>query len=91
MGADIESGELAALEFGESGGGDHGGVIGGEAGRREMDRVGHAAVARGGAQSGIAGDPTGNDQGVRPDGFGGRGGAGEEFVDHGMLERSKKV
>ena len=47
LSADIERGELAALKFGERGGGDHGGVIGGEAGRREVDRVGPAAGSGG--------------------------------------------
>ena len=62
MSADIEGGELAALEFGEGGGGDHGGVVGGKAGRGKVDRVGQAAGAGGGAQSGVAGDSAGDDQ-----------------------------
>ena len=89
MGADIEGGELAVREFGESGGGDHSGIVGGETGGREVDRVGQASGAGGGAQSGIAGDSAGNDEPARADGLGRGGGAGEQFVDHGMLKRSQ--
>ena len=42
----IEPGELAALEFGKGRGGDHGGVVGGKSGGREVDRVGQARGAR---------------------------------------------
>ena len=67
MGADIERGELAALEFRKCGGGDHGGVVGGESGGGEMDRVGEVGGAGGGAESGIAGDSAGDDQAAGAD------------------------
>src|ERR1035438_3030992 len=87
--ADIEGGELAGREFGKSGGGDHRGVVGGEADGREVDRIGQLRGAGGGAQSRIAGDSAGNNEAARPDGFRRGGGAGEQFVDHGMLKRSQ--
>src|ERR1022692_4276911 len=87
--ADIEGGELASREFRERGGGDHGGIVGGESGGREMDRIGQLRGAGGGAQSRIAGDSAGNNEAARPDGCGRGGGAGEQFVDYGILKRSQ--
>src|ERR1039458_7778741 len=91
VGADIERGELAAFQFGESGGGDHRCVIGGKTGGREVDRGVQAAGACRGAHRRLAGDSAAYDHAARPDGSSRRGGAGEQFVDHRMLKRSQKV
>ena len=55
----------------------------------KVDRVGQAAGASGGAQSRVAGHSTGYDQAAGADRLGRRGGAGEQFVDHGVLKRSQ--
>ena len=89
MGSDVERGEVASLEFGEGGGGDHRSVIGGESGGWEVHRIGKVGGTGRGSQSRIAGDSTGNDEAAGSDGFGSGGSARKQLVDHRMLKRSQ--
>src|ERR1700746_3607584 len=91
--AEIVWREVVREELGPRGGGDHGGVIGGESQRRKGD--GEAAAVgfglKAAAKLGVGGDPTGDDNAVGAEGFGRGEGLALEVADYGVLEGGDEV
>src|SRR5258708_7590758 len=86
LGANVESGEFTACEFGESGGRDHRCVVRGKAGRGEVDGPGEPARARPGTQTRVAGHAAADDDAMGAAGLGTGSGAGEQFANDRMLK-----
>jgi hypothetical protein len=86
-----KSEKLSGAKFWKRGGGDHGGVVGGERGSGEIDRTRETGSARGGAQTGVRSHAAGDDERSRADFFDGHGGAAQQLFDDGVLERGEQV
>ena len=82
-----------ARRAGPGGGGDHGGVVGGEGEGWEGD--GQAALGGFGgeaaAEFGVGGDASGDDDAAGTEGFGGGEGLAEQVADYGVLEAGDEV
>ena len=80
--------EIAAVIFRYRGGGDHGGVVGGESRRREQHRIRQHSRLRRAPETGIASNTSRNDHRSRADFFGCGPGPFQQLGDHGVLKRS---
>lgn len=91
--AEVVGGEVVGEEFGPCGGGDHGGVVGGEAQRWEGD--GEAAAVGFGleaaAELGVGGYSARDDDAVGAEGFGRGKGLSLQVADYGVLEGGNEV
>src|SRR5579863_5397142 len=87
-----EGRKFAAPEFREGGGGDHNGVVGGKGGRWEVDGDADGAGGGGAAETGVAGDPTRDNEraGIFHRVRGGDGVA-NELIDDGPLEACDQI
>src|ERR1700692_2663892 len=91
--AEVFGGEVPGEELWPGGGGDHGGIVGGEGERREGDgevaAVGFGLEAE--AEFAVAGDSSGDDDAARAEGFGRGEGLALEIADDGVLEGGDQI
>ena len=80
------------MELGVGGGGDHGGVVGGEGAAGEIggDAGGLAALFERGAELGVGGYAAGDEDAGGVELFGGEHGAVDKIADYGVLEFADK-
>ena len=92
-GTEVFGGEGTGEEFWPGGGGDHGGIVGGEGkggeGYREAAAVGFGLEAA--AEFRVGGDSAGDDEAVGAEGFGSGECLTEEIADDGVLEGGDEV
>src|SRR5271168_345394 len=91
--SEVVCGEVLGNELGPCGGGDHGGVVGGEGERGESD--GQSATVSFGlkaaAKFAVGGDSTRDDDAMGAKGFGGSEGLALEVADDCVLEGGDQV